>query len=86
VRNEAREPYPDQPVLGLELLGGLEVVVDEAEAGRLATSEVGAELEDEDAVGVLDLVNLGQLILEIRLRDTRISLIPRRESPRKKKR
>ena len=45
--------------LGLELLGGLEVVVDETESGGLAASEVGAELEHEDAVGVLDVVHTG---------------------------
>jgi hypothetical protein len=29
---------------------------------------VGAELEDEDAVGVLDVVHLGQPLLELSLR------------------
>jgi len=31
--------------------------------------EVGAELEDEDAVGVLDLVHLRQPLLQLRLGD-----------------
>ena len=65
LRNDS---YHDEAVLGLELLGRLEVVVDEAEAGRLATSEVGAELEDEDAVGVPHVVHLGQPLLQLRLR------------------
>ena len=46
------DPYPDEAVLGLELLCGLEVIVDETESGGLSASEVGAELEHEDAVGV----------------------------------
>ena len=59
--------YPDEAVFGLELLGSLEVVVDEAEASGLASSEVGAELEDEDGVGVLHLVHLGKPLLQLRL-------------------
>ena len=66
-REVSKNTYPDEAILGLELLGGLEVVVDETEAGGLAASEVGAELEDEDAVGVPDLVQLGELVLEVRL-------------------
>ena len=61
------DPYPDEAVLGLELLGCVEVVVDETESGGLAASEMRAELEHEDAVGVLHVVHLGQLILELRL-------------------
>jgi hypothetical protein len=67
-REESNYTYPDEAILGLELLGGLEVVVDETEAGGLAASEVGAELEDEDAVGVFDLVHLRQPLLQLRLR------------------
>lgn len=59
--------YPDEAVFGLELLGRLEVIVDEAEASGLASTEVGAELEDEDAVGILHLVHLSQPLLELRL-------------------
>jgi len=59
--------YPDEAVFGLELLGSLEVVIDEAEASGLASSEVGAELEDEDGVGVLHLVHLGKPLLQLRL-------------------
>jgi hypothetical protein len=61
--------YPDEAVLGLELLGSLKVVVDETESGGLAASEVGSELEDEDAVWVLHLVDLRQPLLELRLRE-----------------
>ena len=43
----------DKSVLGLESLGNLEVVVDEAEAGALASTELGLETEDEDGGGVL---------------------------------
>ena len=67
-REVSKNTYPDEAILGLELLGGLEVVVDETEAGGLAASEVGAELEDEDAVGVPDLVHLRQPLLQLRLR------------------
>lgn len=79
-REGARDAYPDKPVLGLELLGRVEIVVDEAESGGLAASEVGAKLEDKDAVGLLHLVNLGQLVLELRLQHqsiTRVSLAQR---------
>ena len=34
------EAHPDQSVLGLELLGGVEVVIDEPEARRLAAAEL----------------------------------------------
>jgi hypothetical protein len=61
--------YPDEAVLGLELLGGLKVVVDDTESGGLAASEVGSELEDEDAVGVLHLVDLRQPLFELCLRE-----------------
>ena len=54
----------DWRVLGLELLGCLKVVADEAEASGLSPA-VGAELEDEDAVGVLHLVGLGEPHLQL---------------------
>ena len=34
------QAVPDEPVLGLELLGGVDGVVDQAEAGRLAATEL----------------------------------------------
>lgn len=34
------ETHPDEPVLGLELLCRIQVVVDQTEAGRLATTEL----------------------------------------------
>ena len=68
--------YPDEAVFGLELLGSLEVVVDESEAGGLAASEVGSELEDEDAVGVLHLVKLRQPLFQLRLHERQPVKIP----------
>ena len=47
------EALTDESVLGLESLGNLEVVVDEAEAGALASTELCLEAEDEDGGGVL---------------------------------
>jgi hypothetical protein len=48
------------PVLGLELLEGLEGVVDETEAGRLATTEGRAETKDDHLGLVLHVVHLLQ--------------------------
>ena len=47
------EALTDESVLGLESLGNLEVVVDEAEAGALTSTELCLEAEDEDGGGVL---------------------------------
>ena len=55
-----------QPVVGLELLHGLGGVVDEGEAGALATTEVCLEAEDGDILllGLVELTKLGtELIL-----------------------
>ena len=56
----------DEAVLGLELAEGVFVVVDEAEAGGLATTELGAEAEHDGELGI-GLVhaanNLGELVL-----------------------
>uniref|UniRef100_A0A147BFC7 Putative secreted protein n=1 Tax=Ixodes ricinus TaxID=34613 RepID=A0A147BFC7_IXORI len=41
---------PAQPILGLKLLGKVQCVVDEGEAGGLATSELGPEAEAEHHV------------------------------------
>lgn len=64
----ANETYADQAVLGLELLLGLLVVVDETEALRRATTELGAEAEDDDAL-LLGLVELGEALSEVVARD-----------------
>ena len=60
--------YTDEAVLGLELLGRLQVVVDQSEAGGLSASESGAETEDEDNL-LVDLVHLGELLAELILGD-----------------
>lgn len=62
------KPDPDEPVLGLELLHGLGRVVDEAEAGRLAATELGAQAEDGDLV-LGGLVEAGELLAELILGD-----------------
>ena len=37
--------HPDEPVLGLELQRGLLVIIDDAEASRLASTELRAEAQ-----------------------------------------
>ncbi len=54
--------------MGLELLHRLGGVVDEGEAGGLATTELGAEAEDIDLV-LLGLVEAGELLTELLLGD-----------------
>lgn len=58
----------DESVVGLELLHGLVGVVDEGEAGALATTELGAETEDRDLL-LGSLVQLGELLAELILGD-----------------
>jgi len=55
-----------QTVLGLELLGEVQGVVDEGEARGAAATEVGAESEGEDHIGG-DLVHGGQLLADLGL-------------------
>merc|ERR1719400_2997438 len=59
---------PEQPVLGLELLGEVHSVVDEGEAGGLAAAKLGLEAEGEDAVGGAG-VHLAQLLPNVSLGD-----------------
>ena len=56
----------DQSVLGLELLGVVHRVIDEAEAGGLATAKVGLESEDENSVGGA-AVHLSELLSDVGL-------------------
>lgn len=56
-------------VFRLEALGGDEVIVDESEAGAASTSEDALEAEDEDGGGILDVVHLGENLLELSLGD-----------------
>lgn len=58
----------DEPVVGLELLHGLVAVVDESEAGALATTVLGAETEDGNLL-LVGLVELGELGAELILGD-----------------
>lgn len=57
-----------QSVVGLESLGVLNGRVDQAEAGRLATTEGSSETEDRHGV-LLSLVDLGQLVSQLILGD-----------------
>lgn len=58
----------DETVVGLELLQGLGGVVDQSEAGALATTVLCAETEDGDLV-LVGLVQIGQLLTELVLGD-----------------
>merc|ERR1740133_263825 len=72
------EASADQAVLRLELLGSLEVVVDETEAGALAATNGSPEPEKEHTAGILDLVQLDKVFLEVLLghvRETRVDHI-----------
>jgi len=60
------ETVAGQTVLGLELLGEVQGVVDEGEARGAAATEVGAESEGEDHIGG-DLVHGGQLLADLGL-------------------
>ena len=55
-----------ESVLGLELLGVVHGIVDEAEASGLATTEVGLESKDKDSVSSA-AVHLGQLLSDVSL-------------------
>ena len=69
-----RNTYTDEAVLGLELLGRLQVIVDQSEASRLSTTESGAETEAEDNL-LIDLVHLGELLAELILGDVGTSRV-----------
>jgi hypothetical protein len=58
----------DKSVVGLELLHGLGGVVDESEAGGLATTELGAEAENGDLL-LVGLVEASKLLTEVLLGD-----------------
>lgn len=60
----------DEPVVGLELLHRLGAVVDEGEAGALATTVLGAETEAGNLL-LVGLVELGELSAELILGDVR---------------
>lgn len=58
----------DETVVRLELLQGLSGVVDQGEAGALATTVLRAEAEDGDLV-LVGLVETGELVAELILGD-----------------
>ena len=58
----------DHTVLGLELLHGVNVVVDQTEPSGLATTKLSAEAEEADARVVRYIVHLGELLAELSLR------------------
>ena len=54
----------DQSVVGLELLHGLDGIVDEGETGGLAATVLGAHAEDVDLI-LVRLVHFGELAAEV---------------------
>ena len=68
------EAVTHQAMLGLELLGEVERVVDEREAGALAAAEHGLEAEAEDNVR-LGLVHSGELLADLGLLDRRLARV-----------
>ncbi len=58
----------DQSVLWLELLGEVKGIVDQSEAGALATTEDGAEAEAEYDIW-LGLIHAGKLLSDLSLLD-----------------
>lgn len=57
--------YPDQAVLGLELLGSIHVVIDQSEAGALAATEGSAETYLGQKPSVRDILYLLKTACEI---------------------
>ena len=64
----------DEAVAGLESLEGSHVVVDKGEAVRIATTELGAEANEDDLGGV-NLVHLGDLLGELSLGDVGAAVV-----------
>ena len=62
------ETGADDAVLGLELLHGVNVVIDQTEPSGLATTKLSAEAKEADARVVRDIVHLGELLAELSLR------------------
>ena len=72
----------DHTVLGLELLHGVNVVVDQTEPSGLATTKLRAEAEEADARVVLHVVHLGELLAELGLEWGKGEMAGRRVSER----
>jgi len=62
-------PYPLQVALGVVLLAGVHVVVNQSEPGGAAASELGLEAEDNHILLVLRLVDLRELLSKVGLGD-----------------
>jgi len=60
------EAHSDETVLGLELLGDVGSVIDEAKARALASTEGGLKAEDGDGL-LVGLVQLGELLADLNL-------------------
>lgn len=65
----------DEPVFGFELLRDEDVVVNQAEASGLATSELCPEPVQEDALRILDLVHFCHFFFDLRFWHTGSSLM-----------
>ena len=66
--NVSKDTYSDKAILGLELLGSLQSVVDKSEASGLATTELCLVTEAEDNI-LFGLVHLGELLTKFILGD-----------------
>ena len=59
----------------VELLGSLEVVIDQTKSSGPATTELSAEPVDNDKVGIVKVVHLGELGLDLILGETRSATV-----------
>lgn len=56
--------YASEAVLGLELLSGIQAVINQSKASGPSTTELGTEAEAEDHF-LIDLVHLGKLVADL---------------------
>lgn len=68
------ETYADQTELGLELLQGVQTIVNEGETGRSATTELRLETERHNHVAGR-LEDLAQSLADFLLRNTRLTRV-----------
>lgn len=62
------ETYTSEHLLAVELLSSVKRIIDESEAGRSATTELGLETENRNVL-ILGLEGLSELALDVGLRD-----------------
>ncbi len=62
------ETYTSKHLLAVELLSSVKRIIDEGEAGRSATTELGLETENRNVL-ILGLEGLSKLALDVGLRD-----------------